>query len=72
MTIQHVRLFVENEQGATAIEYAMIGALISVLLITALGEIGAHLSGTFASVNGGLEGETPSMAAQGMQNNPGG
>jgi len=42
--------FLKNEQGATAIEYGLIAALISVVAITAMGTVGTNLTGTFTSV----------------------
>lgn len=39
--------FVENENGATAIEYAMIASLISVLIVVAVTQIGTTLTGFF-------------------------
>jgi pilus assembly protein Flp/PilA len=42
---------VRDEQGATAIEYGLIAALIAVAAITAMTSLGGTLSGTFANVN---------------------
>ena len=42
--------FIRNEQGATAIEYGLIAALVSVVIITALTLLGNNLSSTFNSV----------------------
>jgi pilus assembly protein Flp/PilA len=39
-----------DENGATAIEYGLIAALISVVIISAITAIGTSLSGTFSSV----------------------
>lgn len=36
-----------NEDGATAIEYGLIAALIAVAAITAMGSLGSQLSTTF-------------------------
>jgi pilus assembly protein Flp/PilA len=41
---------IRNEEGATAIEYGLIAALIAVAAITALGAIGTNLNGTFTNV----------------------
>ncbi len=46
---------VRDEDGATAIEYGLIAALIAVALITALGTLGNNLSDTFSSVATQLE-----------------
>ena len=39
-----------NEEGATAIEYGLIAALIAVAAITAMGALGNQLSDTFKTV----------------------
>lgn len=46
--------FVQDEHGATAIEYGLIAALISIVIITALTTIGTSLNGTFAAVSNGF------------------
>jgi len=45
-----VMQFLQDESGATAIEYGLIAALIAVVVITALGNIGTHLSTKFAVI----------------------
>ena len=40
-----------DEQGATAIEYGLIAALIAVAAITAMQSLGTQLNGTFTSVS---------------------
>lgn len=40
-----------NEEGATAIEYGLIAALIAVAAITAMGSLGNSLSNTFNLVS---------------------
>jgi pilus assembly protein Flp/PilA len=42
--------FFKNEDGATAIEYGLIAALIAVVVIGAVTTVGTSLSGTFANV----------------------
>jgi pilus assembly protein Flp/PilA len=42
--------FVRSESGATAIEYGLIAALISVVIITAVTSVGRNLDKTFDSV----------------------
>jgi pilus assembly protein Flp/PilA len=48
--------FVRDESGATAIEYGLIAALISVVIITAVKLVGSNLSTTFNSVASSLSG----------------
>jgi pilus assembly protein Flp/PilA len=43
-----------NEEGATAIEYGLIAALIAVAAITALTSIGGSLNKTFTNVGDNL------------------
>ena len=42
---------VRDEQGATAIEYGLIAALIAVAAITAMSALGTTLTGTFNNVS---------------------
>jgi len=44
-----VRLWT-NEDGATAIEYGLIAALVAVAAITALAAVGTNLTSTFTTV----------------------
>jgi pilus assembly protein Flp/PilA len=45
-----VQRFVKDESAATAIEYGLIAAGISVAIIAAVNGIGTKLNGTFTSV----------------------
>jgi len=45
-----VTRFINDESGATAIEYGLIAALIAVVVITAVTTIGTNLRGTFNNV----------------------
>lgn len=45
-----IRNFIKNSKGATAIEYGLIGALISVIIITAVKLVGSNLSQTFNKI----------------------
>ena len=47
--------FVESESGATAIEYGLIAALISVVIIGAVTSVGTSLTTTFGSVAGAVK-----------------
>jgi pilus assembly protein Flp/PilA len=49
-----VSRFVTDESGVTAIEYGLIAALIAVVIITAVGLVGTHLTNTFNSVANSL------------------
>ena len=45
---------IRNSEGATAIEYGLIAALIAVAAIGAMQGIGTKLSSTFTNVSGQL------------------
>jgi pilus assembly protein Flp/PilA len=47
---KRARGFLADERGATAIEYALIAAIISVAVIASSKSIGTSLSGTFSTV----------------------
>ena len=42
--------FLRNESGATAIEYGLIAALVSVAAITAMGAVGGGVTNTLTKV----------------------
>jgi pilus assembly protein Flp/PilA len=46
---------VRDEQGATAIEYGLIAALIAVAAITAMTSLGSTLSATFDEVDSAMQ-----------------
>jgi pilus assembly protein Flp/PilA len=49
-----VSRFMNDESGATAIEYGLIAALIAVAIITAVTLVGTNLKTTFTSVSSAL------------------
>jgi len=46
--------FMRDESGATAIEYGLIAALISVVIIAAITAVGGNLQTTFSNVASNL------------------
>jgi pilus assembly protein Flp/PilA len=54
-----VARFVKDESGATAIEYGLIAAGISVAIITVVKNVGTNLSGTFTKVDDALKPPAP-------------
>jgi pilus assembly protein Flp/PilA len=46
--------FLKDESGATAIEYGLIAAGISVVIIAAVRTLGTTLNGVFTGINGQL------------------
>jgi len=51
-----IRKFLKDESGATAIEYGLIAALVSVAIIGMLSLLGNNLSNTFNTVAQNLAG----------------
>jgi pilus assembly protein Flp/PilA len=49
-----IRFLLRDESGATAIEYGLIAALISVAIIAAVTAVGGNLTSTFNSVASAL------------------
>jgi len=49
------RRFVKDDSGATAIEYGLIAALVSVAIIAILSTLGDNLNATFKAVADNLE-----------------
>jgi len=45
-----VSKFLKDESGATAIEYGLIAALISVAIIAAATTLGSNIAGTFNNI----------------------
>jgi pilus assembly protein Flp/PilA len=54
-----LKRFLKNEDGATAIEYGLIAALIGVAIITAVGLVGGSLDTTFTNVSTTLDSAQP-------------
>lgn len=47
--------FINNESGATAIEYAIIAGGLSIVILAAVNSIGSQVSTTFSSVSTALK-----------------
>jgi pilus assembly protein Flp/PilA len=54
-----IQRFKADEDGATAIEYGLIAALIAVAIIAAVRAVGGSLSSTFDAVDTELSTATP-------------
>ena len=46
--------FIQDEAGATAVEYGLIAALISVVIIVSITAVGTQLTKTFTTVKNAL------------------
>jgi pilus assembly protein Flp/PilA len=53
--IKNIKAFLREESGATAIEYALIAAGISVAIVAAVNSIGANVKTKFTSVSSQLK-----------------
>jgi len=47
--------FLRDQNGATAIEYGLIAAGISIAIVAAVGSVGTSLNNTFTSVSTALK-----------------
>jgi pilus assembly protein Flp/PilA len=52
---KRISSFIKDDTAATAIEYGLIAAGISVVIIAAVNGIGAKLSSTFTSISSQLK-----------------
>jgi len=48
--VQAVNRFIRDEEGATAIEYGLIAALISIVMLVALTGVGLGVKETFSQI----------------------
>ncbi len=58
----NIKRFFKDESGATAIEYGLLAALISIVALTMMTDAGTALNEVFTSVEGALDGATPAAA----------
>ena len=55
MTLKtNLKRFIADERGATAVEYGLLTALISVAIMSSLGTVGAGIKDTFSTVSADL------------------
>jgi pilus assembly protein Flp/PilA len=52
--MSNFKKLMKDESGATAIEYGLIAALISIAALAAMSSLGTHLSSTFSKVSSGM------------------
>jgi pilus assembly protein Flp/PilA len=52
---RQIRAFLRDESGATAVEYGLIAAAISVMIISVVKGAGSNLKTTFGSVSTALK-----------------
>lgn len=49
-----LKKFIQNESGATAIEYGLIAGLIAVVIITSVTAIGTRMTAKFTTISNSL------------------
>lgn len=54
--VQKLRRFLQSEDGPTAVEYAVMLALIVIVCLTAIQSVGTNANTTFNNVAGSLAG----------------
>ncbi|MGE0608252.1 MAG: Flp family type IVb pilin [Pirellulales bacterium] len=54
--VQSVRSFLKSEDGPTAVEYAVMLALIVIVCLASIRAIGTNASTTFNNVSGSIKG----------------
>lgn len=54
--VKHIVRFMREEDGATAVEYGLMVALIAVVIIGAVTILGTNLRGTFTTVGNSVAG----------------
>jgi pilus assembly protein Flp/PilA len=52
--VQRFATFAKDQSGATAVEYGLIAAGISVAIIASMNALGSRISNTFSTVAGNL------------------
>lgn len=55
----NLRRFLKNEEGATAIEYGLIAALIGVVIISAVTALGTSIETQFEAIDTAISAPTP-------------
>ncbi|AEF24407.1 Flp family type IVb pilin [Pseudomonas fulva] len=62
---EKIRAFFKNEEGASAIEYSIIAALIAVVMVGSATTVGTDVKSVFTSVSTALKGTTTTGSGSG-------
>ena len=54
--MKHVMHFVQEQEGATALEYGLLAALIAAVIIGAVQTLGTTISTTFTNIEASMSG----------------
>ena len=49
--LRAINTFIRDEEGASAVEYGLLAALIAAVIVTAVSTLGTTLKGTFETIN---------------------
>ena len=60
-----IQQLIRDESGATALEYGLIAALVSVAAIAALTQLGGALNGIFTTISGQMDAAAASAGGAG-------
>ena len=52
--VKHIVRFMKEEDGATAVEYGLMVALIAAVIVTIVGTLGTKVNGAFTKVSDAL------------------
>ena len=52
--VKHIVRFMKEEDGATAVEYGLMVALIAAVIVTIVGTLGNQVKAAFTTVSGAL------------------
>ena len=52
--VKHIVGFMKEEDGATAVEYGLMVALIAAVIVTIVGTLGTKVNGAFTTVSNAL------------------
>ena len=48
--LRAITTFIRDEEGASAVEYGLLAALIAAVIVTAVSQLGTTLNNTFTSI----------------------
>jgi pilus assembly protein Flp/PilA len=65
--MKKIKNFIRNNEAATAIEYGLIAALIAVVAITAMTQVGSGVNNAFLKAKVGLDNANTPTAPAGTQ-----
>ena len=60
--MKHLKMFMQDEEGASAIEYGLLVALIAAVIIGAVQLLGGTLNNVFANVGSAIESAAPKVS----------